>query len=160
MKRAFSILFATGICATMGLLLAWWHGGQQEEMGTAIGGFLGFAVANGVAARISGSRAALRSSDDKCADRSCCEAGFAYGVFAVGYFAFIGWLTGFLHGHGDLAGTVCGGLGGFILAVIIPTLHQSEFMAQGRKFQFAISAAAFAALLRIVWAMYEHELMY
>jgi hypothetical protein len=78
-------------------------------------------------------------------------------VFAIAYFAFVGWLTGYLHDHGEFAGTVCGGLGGFILAIIVPALHRSSFMAVGRKLQLALSVVALLALLGSVWAMYAHD---
>ena len=87
------------------------------------------------------------------------ELGFAYGVFAISYFAFVGWLAGYLHDHGELAGTVCGGLGGYILAVSVPAMHRSPFMAAGRTLQLSLSVVAFGSLLAIVWGMYKHEFL-
>ena len=155
MKYSFFILLVTGSFAIAATFLAWAHGGKQEDVASAIGGVIGFAIASSVANAFA-KRGGV--SDSVC--ERCPEIGFAYGVFAVTYFAFIGWLTGYLHGHGDFAGTVCGGLGGFIMAVIAPALLRSPFMALGRKHQFVLSVVALGALLRIVWVMYLPEFMY
>lgn len=136
-------------------VLAWVLGGKQEDVASATGGVLGFVVANVMVIRFLKTGARSESNDNGSA-----EMGFAYGVFAITYFAFVGWLAGYLHGHGDFAGTVCGGLGGFILAVIIPAIHRAPFLASGRSQQFALSVVALAAILRIVWVMYRHEFMY
>ena len=155
MKHSFFILTVTGVFAIAATLLAWVHGGKQEDVACAIGGIVGFAIANVVVIAFV-KRGAVSESD--C--RGFPEIGFAYGIFALAYFAFVGWFSGYLHGHGDFAGTVCGGLGGVILAVIVPALHRSPFMALGRKLQFALSVVALAALLRIVWVMYRPEFIY
>jgi hypothetical protein len=155
MKQSFFILTITGLSAIAAMLLAWVHGGKQEDVACAIGGVVGLAIANVVVIAFLTPRA-VGESDYKGSP----EIGFAYGVFAMAYFAFVGWLTGYLHGHGDFAGTVCGGLGGFILAVIVPAIHRSPFMALGRKQQFALSVLALGALLRIVWVMYLPEFIY
>ena len=152
-------MFATGACAVAGTLLAWTSGGQQEDVGSAVGGLVGFALANGIAFAFRGSRVCDESHNDSHPDPAAAELGFAYGVVAVAYFAFVGWLTGHIHDHGKLAGTVCGGLGGFILAIIVPAIHRSSFMAAGRKLQLALSVAAVGAILAIVWAMYKHEFL-
>lgn len=159
MIQSFQILLATGGCAIAGAILAWVRGDQQEDFGSAVGGIVGFAIANGMAITLRGLRTNDDSHRETFSDPASCESGFAYGVFAIGYFAFAGWLTGYLHGHGDLAGTVCGGLGGFILAVIVPALHRSSFMARGRKVQLALSVVALGAVLAIVWTMYKHEFL-
>ncbi|QEG00752.1 hypothetical protein Mal15_48240 [Stieleria maiorica] len=159
MKQAFYILLATGACAIAGTLLAWLHGGQQEDVGSAIAGGAGFVMANGIAIRFRGSKVIGDSHSETFSGIASPELGFAYGVFAIAYFAFVGWLTGFLHDHGDFAGTVCGGFGGFILAIIVPAIHRSSFMAAGRKLQLSLSVIALGALLTIVWAMYKHEFL-
>ena len=155
MKQLLFILIVTGAFAIAATFLAWALGGKQEDVANAIGGILGFAVANGVVIRFlkPGAHGARNY-------KSSSETGFSYGVFAIAYFAFVGWLTGYLHGHGDLAGTVCGGLGGFIPAVMVPALHRSPFLASGRRLQFAMSVVALAALLGIVWVWYLPEFIY
>jgi cyanate permease len=160
MKQSFYILSVTGASAIAATLFAWIQGNKQEDVGSAIGGVAGFVFANGIAIFYRGSkyRVALRAENSSESD--ACELGFAYGVFAIAYFAFVGWLTGYLHDHGDFAGTVCGGLGGYILAVMVPALHQTSFLAARRKQQLAIAVVALGALLRIVWAMYEREFLY
>ncbi|KAA5546940.1 hypothetical protein FYK55_00505 [Roseiconus nitratireducens] len=152
MKQSFFVLGITGAFALASTLFAWADGGKQEDVACAIGGVAGFAAANGMVLVF---RRFQGVGDSDHVDSP--EIGFAYGVFAIAFFSFIGWLTGYLHEHGDFAGTVCGGLGGFILAVIVPTLHRSQFMAWRRKLQLALSVLALGALLKIVWAMYEHE---
>lgn len=159
MKQSFYILFATGTSAIAGTLFAWMCGGRQEDAGSAIGGVVGFAIANGVVTTFCRSKAAGESYNQRCSNHASTEAGFTYGVFAIAYFAFVGWLTGYLHDHGAFAGTVCGGLGGFIVAIIVPTLYRSSFMAARRKLQLSLSAVALGALLAIVWAMYKHEFL-
>lgn len=155
MKRSFSILTVTGVFAIAATLLAWMHGGKQEDVACAIGGIIGFVIVN--CAVIALLKFRMFSESDY---GGVPEIGFAYGVFALAFFAFVGWLAGFLHGHGDFAGTVCGGLGGVILAVIVPALHRSPFMARGRKQQFALSVLALGALLGIVWVMYRPEFIH
>ncbi|MEZ6113204.1 MAG: hypothetical protein R3C99_19655 [Pirellulaceae bacterium] len=159
MNWALFILLATGAGAIAGAFLAWLGGGQQEDFGSAIGGVVGLVIANGTAIYLRGFANGRDSTSGTLSNSASCESGFAYGVFAIAYFAFAGWLTGYLHGHGDFAGTVCGGLGGFILAVTVPAFHRSSFMAAGRKIQLAFSVAAFVALLAIVWMMYKHEFL-
>ena len=159
MKQSFYILFATGTCAIAGTLIAWISGGQQEDVGSAIGGIAGFAIANAMAITFRGSKVTDESTKIKLSERASSESGFAYGVFAIAYFAFAGWLTGYLHDHGDFAGTVCGGLGGFIVAIIVPAFHRSSFMSAGRRLQLSLSVVALGALLAIVWAMYKHEFL-
>lgn len=155
MKQSFFVLVFTGAIAIAATLVAWAYGGKQEDVACAIGGVAGFAIANAMVIAFRKSRG-IGEPDSAGSP----ETGFAYGIFAVAFFAFVGWLTGWLHNHGDFAGTICGALGGFILAVFVPALHRSQFMASGRKHQFALSVVALGALLRIVWAMYEHEFMY
>ena len=155
MKQSFFVLGITGAFAIAATLIAWVNGGKQEDVACAIGGVFGFAIANGmlIVFRKSNSVGESDYTDSP-------EIGSAYIVCAIAYFAFIGWLTGYLHEHGDFAGAVCGGLGGFILAVFVPALHRLRFMALGRKIQFALSVLALGSLIKIVWAMYEHEFMY
>lgn len=155
MKQSFFVLGITGAFAIAATLFAWVYGGKQEDVACAIGGTAGFVVANGIVVVFRKSQG-FGESDNTDSH----EIGFAYGVFAIALFAFVGWLTGYLHEHGDFAGTVCGGLGGFILAAFVPALHRSRFMGLGRKLQFALSVLALGALLKIVWVMYEHEFMY
>ncbi|MGB7345949.1 MAG: hypothetical protein WBD20_17155 [Pirellulaceae bacterium] len=69
------------------------------------------------------------------------------------------WQAGFLHGHGDFAGTVCGGLGGIIMAIIVPAIHRSPFMASARRLQLSLSVVAPGSPLAIVPAMYKHEFL-
>ncbi|MCO8123989.1 hypothetical protein NHH03_19755 [Stieleria sp. TO1_6] len=159
MKQSFTILLATGSCAIAATFLAWIWGGQQEDVGTAIGGIVGLVIANGMAVRVRRSRVSGELGNEQSSNSPSCELGFAYGIFAILFFALVGWLSGHLHGHGELAGIVCGGLGGYILAVLIPAVHRSSFLAAGRKLQLAISGAAFVALVSVVWAMYQHEFM-
>lgn len=155
MKPSFYILLVTGACAIAATLLAWMWGGKQEDVGSAIGGFIGFILANGMVFTLRGGE----SRNDGIPKSVSSELGFAYGVFAISYFGFVGWLAGSVHGHGDLAGTVCGGLGGYILAVSVPAIHRSPFMAAGRKLQLTLSIVAFGALLTVVWVMYKHEFL-
>jgi hypothetical protein len=155
MQHWFFILIVTGAFAIAATMVAWLQGGRQEDVACAIGGIVGFVIAISVVNVSLKSCAVGRSDYEKCP-----EIGFAYGVFAVVYFAFIGWLAGYLHGHGDFAGTVCGGLGGFFVAVIVPAVIRSPFMAFGRKQQFALSLVALGALLRIVWVMHRPEFIY
>ena len=153
MKPSFHILLFTGACAIAATFLAWIWGGKQEDVGSAIGGVAGFLIANGMVFRLRGGD----TRNEKIPESVSSELSFAYGVFAISYFAFVGWLAGYVHDHGELAGMVCGGLGGFILAVSVPAIHRSPFMAAGRKFQLALSVVALGALLTIVWRMYRHE---
>jgi hypothetical protein len=78
---------------------------------------------------------------------------------SVAVFAVIGMLTGYLHGHGEIAGTVCGGLGGLILAIMVPailaTIFGTSFMAKGRFFQYCVAVLALILLVVIVCVMYE-----
>lgn len=157
MKQSFYILFVTGACAIAATFLAWVWGGKQEDVGSAIGGVAGLLLANGVAFTFRGPRVSGESHNEKVPESASSELGFIYGVFAIVYFAFVGWLAGFIHGHGELAGTVCGGLGGYILAVSVPAIHRSPFLAAGRKLQLALSVIALGALLTVVWVMYKHE---
>jgi hypothetical protein len=72
-------------------------------------------------------------------------------------FAMVGLLTGWLHGHGDVAGTVTGGLGGLILAIIVPAMLGSSFMGNRRHVQYGVAAVAFVIQMSVVWIMYRHE---
>lgn len=155
MKPSFCILLVTGGCAIAASLLAWMWGGKQEDVGSAVGGVVGFLLANGVVFTLHRGE----SRHDGITKAESSELGFAYGVFAISYFAFVGWLAGYLHNHGELAGTVCGGLGGYILAVSVPAIHRSTFMAASRKLQLALSVVAFAGILAIVWGMYKREFL-
>lgn len=155
MKPSLCILLVTGACASAATLLAWMWGGKQEDVGSAIGGVAGFILANGVVFACRGGEPRNEGSPKSAS----AELGFAYGVFAVTYFAFVGWLAGYVHHHGELAGTVCGGLGGYILAVSVPAIHRSPFLAAGRKIQLALSVVAFGGLLTVVWVMYKHEFL-
>lgn len=157
MQQSFYILFVTGAFAITATFLAWAWGGEQEDVASAIGGVVGFLLANGVALTFRGREISGESQNEEIPESASCELGFAYGTFAIVYFAIVGWLAGFLHAHGELAGTVCGGLGGFILAVSVPAIHRSTFMAAGRKLQITLSVVALGALLTIVWMMYKHE---
>jgi cyanate permease len=159
MKQSFYILFVTGAFAIAATFVAWVWGGKQEDVGGAIGGVVGFLLANGVVFTFRGPGVSGETQNEQVLESAAFELGFAYGVFAIFYFAFVGWLAGYLHDHGDLAGTVCGGLGGYILAVSVPALHRSSFMAVGRKLQLALSVVALGALLTIVWVMYKHEFL-
>jgi hypothetical protein len=116
MKQSFYVLFVTGAFAIAATFLAWVWGGKQEDVGSALGGVIGFLLANGVALTFRGPGISGKSQNEKAPESASFELGFAYGVFAIIYFAFVGWLAGYLHDHGELAGAVCGGLGGYILA--------------------------------------------
>ena len=74
-------------------------------------------------------------------------------------FAMVGLLTGWLHGHGDVAGTVTGGLGGLILSITVPAMLGSSFMGNRRRTQCIVAAIAFVAQMAIVWMMYRHEFL-
>ena len=157
MKQSFYILLITGASAIVATILArsW---GFREDFGSAIGGILGLTASNGTAFVFRGAMVRGGSSSEALTDSRTLELGFAYGVFAIAYFAFVGWLTGYVHKHGELAGTVCGGCGGYILAVTIPAIHRSPFMSLGRQLQLVLSCLVFVALLGIVWVMYKHEI--
>ncbi len=112
MKLSFCILIATGACAIAATILAWAWGGRQEDVGSAVGGAVGFLLANALAA---GMMPESRGGDLRCDDdleSGSVELSLAYGVFAICYFAFVGWLAGCIHDHGEFAGMICGGLGG------------------------------------------------
>lgn len=157
MKQSVGILFFTGACAIAASFLASiWE--FREDFASAVGGVAGFALANGVTIALRGLRVSGVSDKESSTVSQSFELGFAYGVFAIVYFSLVGWLTGYLHRHGEFAGTVCGGLGGFILAVIVPSILGSSFMSTGRRLQIAIAGVAFVAMLSIVWVMYEHEI--
>lgn len=91
MKPSFCILFVTGACAIAATLLAWMWGGKQEDIGSAIGGVAGFILANGVMFTLRGGE----SRNEGIPKSVSSELGFAYGVFAISYFAFVGWLVTF-----------------------------------------------------------------
>ena len=82
---------------------------------------------------------------------------------SIAVFAVIGMLTGFVHGHGEIAGTVCGGLGGLILAIIVPailgTMFGTSFMAKGRFLQYCVAVMALVLLVVIVCVMYKVGIM-
>lgn len=153
MKSAFYVLLTTGGVAIAATLVAWMWDAQQEDVSCAIGGVAGFLLANGIAITLHRDR----SRNDEVVTTGSVELGFAYGVFAIFYFAFVGWLSGYLHNHGDLAGTVCGGLGGYILAVGVPAIHRSPFLGGGRRLQLLLAIVAFCGVLAVVWLMYKHE---
>ncbi len=72
-------------------------------------------------------------------------------------FAMVGLLTGWLHGHGDVAGAVTGGLGGLILSIIVPAMLDSPFLGKRRPVQYVVATIAFVIQMSIVWIMYRHE---
>ena len=159
MKQSCYILLVTGAFALVATFLAWVWGGKQEDAGCAIGGVIGFVLANGVAFIYRGSGVSGYSHSGNTPKAELAALGLAYGVFAIVYFAFVGWIAGIAHQHGELAGTVCGGLGGYILAVGVPALHRSAFLSAGRKLQLAVAVMALGALLTIVYVMYKHEFL-
>lgn len=159
MKQSFYILLVTGAFAIAATALAWLVGGKQEDVGCAIGGLVGFLVANAFAFRIRGPEVSGESQNANALRLASPELGFSYGVFAIIYFAFVGWLSGYVHGHGELAGTVCGGLGGYILAVSVPAINRSPFMSAGRPLQLALCIIALGGVLMIVFVMYKHEFL-
>ena len=81
------------------------------------------------------------------------ESIFVLASMAV--FAVIGMLTGYLHGHGEEAGTVCGGLGGLILAILVPSMLGTPFMTKRKTLQYCVAAVALVLLLAIVCHMYN-----
>lgn len=159
MKQSFYILLVTGVFAIAATFLAWVWGGKQEDASCAIGGVAGFLLANGAAFRIRSSKVSGESYSENVFECESPVLEFAYGVFAIIYFAFVGWLSGYLHDHGELAGTVCGGLGGYILAVSVPAIHRSLFLSAGRAFQLALCVIALGGILAIVYVMYKHEFL-
>jgi len=74
---------------------------------------------------------------------------------SIAVFAVIGMLTGYLHGHGEIAGTICGGLGGLMLAVVVPLICETPFLSKHRYLQFFIAAIALVPLSSIVCWMYD-----
>ena len=74
---------------------------------------------------------------------------------SVAVFAVIGMLTGYLHGHGEDAGTVCGGLGGLILAIVVPSMLGTSFMTNRKILQDFVAVIALVLLLVIVCQMYN-----
>ena len=70
-------------------------------------------------------------------------------------FAVIGMLTGYLHGHGEDAGAVCGGLGGLILAIVVPSMVGTSFMTNRKLLQYFVAVMALVLLLAIVCRMYN-----
>lgn len=156
MKTAFYVLLTTGGFAIAATLVAWMWDAQQEDVSCAIGGVAGFLLANGIAFTLRRSN----SREEEVVTAESTEFGFFYGLFAIFFFAFVGWLSGYLHNHGDLAGTVCGGLGGYILSVSVPAIHRSSFLAASRRLQFLLAILALCGLIGIVWVMYKREVFY
>ena len=66
----------------------------------------------------------------------------AFVLASIAVFALIGMLTGYLHGHGEIAGTICGGLSGFILAIIVPVLQGTSFMSEHRFLQLIMASSS------------------
>jgi hypothetical protein len=74
---------------------------------------------------------------------------------SIAVFAVIGMLTGFIHGHGEIAGATCGGLAGLILAIAVPAILGTSFMSKRRFFQYCVAAVALVVLVVIVCVMYN-----
>lgn len=82
------------------------------------------------------------------------ESIFVLSSMAV--FALIGLLTGYLHGHGQEAGTACGGLAGFILSTGVPAMLSTPFMSKRRTLQCCVAGVALVILVSIICVMYSH----
>jgi cyanate permease len=139
------------------MLLAW-QTGHREDFSCAGGGFAGLVVANGAIAYRR--RAPSNTSGDsvRSKDNASLLGTSIYLIVAITTFACIGWMTGIVHQHGEMAGAACGGLGGLILATCVPAIHRLDFLSRHRTLQLAVSILALVSLLGIVWVMYEHEL--
>jgi hypothetical protein len=72
---------------------------------------------------------------------------------SIAVFAMLGLLTGFVHGHGEIVGTICGGLAGIVLAIFVPAVVSTSFMTNRKPLQYFIALVALSSLLLVVcWA--------
>ena len=72
---------------------------------------------------------------------------------SIAGFATLGLFTGFVHGHGEIVGTVCGGLAGVVLAVFVPAVVSTSFMTNNKMLQYVIGLVALLMLVVVVcWA--------
>jgi hypothetical protein len=74
---------------------------------------------------------------------------------SIAVFAVIGMLTGYIHGHGEIAGATCGGLAGLILAIVVPAILGTSFMSKRRFLQCCVAVVALVVLVVIVCMMYD-----
>jgi cyanate permease len=155
MKDSVFVLSVTAILSLAGLFIASLVG-NREDLGTAVGGVAGFVLAHYT---LSERRRPRQQPDQENGSARLSRSpfgAFIYLLFSVAGFSFIGWLTGYVHDHGQLAGALGGGLGGLILATMVPAMQRSSFLSTGRRFQLAMSTAATLALLGIILVMYRH----
>lgn len=76
-------------------------------------------------------------------------------VASIAVFSLIGLATGWVHGHGEITGTISGGLAGLILAIMVPACLGTSFLSQRRVFQVCIAIMALLVFLLVVGAAYD-----
>lgn len=151
------ILFVTAMSGLLAMLLAW-QAGYREDLSCAGGGIIGFALANGVMIYRTRSLSTMSQDVERRKDSASHLATALYLIVIIISFACLGWMTGIVHKHGEVAGAACGALGGIILATCVPAIHRLNFLSGHRRLQLIVSLFALLILLGIVWVMYEHEL--
>ncbi len=156
MKHSIFILAFTAIAAIAMLILGRALG-FREDVSSAFGGLIGFTLSN----IFYGHKPRQVAANDASAICNVTKASIvAYFVFSIGCFAFIGWLTGYLHHHGANAGAITGSLGGAILAIVTPQFRGSSIIPLRKEWMIGLVLLLTTMFALVVWAMYFTDMKY
>jgi hypothetical protein len=156
MKQSILILAFTAIAAIAALIIGR-SLGTREDVSCAFGGLIGFALSN----IFCGHKPRQIEPSDASAIRNATKASIiAYFVFWISCFAFIGWLTGYLHHHGANAGGITGSLGGAILAIVTPQFRGTSIIPLRKELMIGLVLLLTTMFALVVWAMYFTEMKY
>ncbi len=156
MKHSILILASTAIAAITALIFGR-SLGTREDVSCVLGGLIGFAISS-----IFGGRkpSQIEASDASAICNATKAAIVAYFAFSISCFAFIGWLTGYLHHHGANAGGITGSLGGAILAIVTPQFRGVSIIPLRKELMIGLILLLTAMFALVVWAMYFTEMKY
>ncbi len=156
MKHSILILAFTAIAAIAALMVGRSFG-MREDVACACGGLIGFALSNIFCGH---KPRQIEASEASAISNATTASIIAYLVFSISCFAFIGWLTGYLHHHGANAGGITGSFGGAILAIVTPQFRGSSIIPLRKEWMIGLVLLLVAMFALVVWAMYFTEMRY
>ncbi len=156
MRCTLLALISTAVFSCIGLFLAI-ATGSREDYGSAIGGLSGFCLATGFGLMW---LSPLKSVDESTLTESRWTPPNVWGTFYGGsavVFALIGWLTGYLHQHGQNAGAISGFFGGLLVSLCLAELFRWPLLPFNLALRLTFIIISMLLVLIVVWAMYFTE---